>query len=194
MSDCEKNGQQDQSQERKMAKFYHRFLARMIDINLIGALFHLLFFIVLYLFFQEHYVLLVKDERNLYLVSITLLPLILAVECSLYLIFGNTPGKSLLGIKVLTSNGGEPTKGQYALRTLSVYYKGLFFGIPLLSFFSMIYQLYCLLEYGSTTYDKGKFIVDGEKTALWRTLLGVILFLFLFFISFIINDISYRLV
>jgi len=67
-----------------------------------------------------------------------LTPLVLAMEGALYAIFGNTPGKSLLALKVLSLEGERLELGRILQRELGVYALGLGTMLPVVPLFTLI--------------------------------------------------------
>jgi hypothetical protein len=72
------------------------------------------------------------------LAGLILVPVALICDVLVYATFGNTIGKALLGVKVLTLNGAQLPAGLYAARTFQVWIFGLGLGIPIIALFTEI--------------------------------------------------------
>lgn len=69
-----------------------------------------------------------------------LLPVALTLDSLAYWALGNTPGKAIAGIKVLTEDGRRLLRAPVHLgRNFGVYFFGLGLGLPLISLFTVIY-------------------------------------------------------
>lgn len=91
--------------------------------------------------------------------AMTFLPLVLGLCVVAYGVFGNTPGKALLGLQVITIAGARPTLGQFAQRQGALFLQGLWAGIPLASFIGQLWQFKRVSAGRPASYDEGKFSV-----------------------------------
>jgi hypothetical protein len=66
------------------------------------------------------------------------LPVALLVDALLYRLFGATPGKALLGIVVRSADGTPLGAQQYLRRNVSVWWRGLGCGVPLVDFVLLV--------------------------------------------------------
>ncbi|WP_404378006.1 RDD family protein [Vreelandella aquamarina] len=155
---------------------WRRFFARIFDIwffTLIICI-PLLFFWAYY--FPFSYTSLVPKSEIL--LSMCLLLAAFVADSVAYSVFGNTPGKALLGVKVRKPDGCKYLAEEYFVRNLSVWWSGLALGIPILNFVAMFIQYRRLKKQGSASYDLAKeseVLIEGSssiKTAVF--ILGVI--------------------
>ena len=72
--------------------------------------------------------------------ALILFPLTLVVDAAIYALFGNTLGKLVAGVKVLTCDGLNLTFSAYLHRNLTMYVQGYAFGIPLVSIGTLFYS------------------------------------------------------
>lgn len=75
------------------------------------------------------------------------------VEASIISAFGTTPGKALMGIRVLGEDGGKLGFGASYSRSLQSYIVGLGAGIPLVSFVAGIVAFMNLTRNGEVSWD-----------------------------------------
>ncbi len=94
--------------------------------------------------------------------------------------YGQTPGKWLLGTKVLNSDGGRLTPSQAATRSFEVYSYGYLLGIPFIFFITLLIESSRLEKEGKTSWDRrGGFIVRHEKIGALRVIIAVLIFIFI---------------
>jgi uncharacterized RDD family membrane protein YckC len=103
--------------EFELAEFHKRLLAYIIDFLLI--LIYL--FSILYLLYGG--LSLVGEGSDGFVMIVLLLPTLLYTMMSELLMGGQTVGKKILNIKVVSLNGDEPTLGQYLLRWFLRFYE-----------------------------------------------------------------------
>ncbi|HML53507.1 MAG TPA: RDD family protein [Solidesulfovibrio magneticus] len=82
------------------------------------------------------------------------LPAGLILDAVLYIFFGNTPGKALLGLKVCSLDDRPLNYRQYLNRNYSVWIKGIAFGLPVVNIFTMLYQFSRLGIGRQASYDE----------------------------------------
>jgi uncharacterized RDD family membrane protein YckC len=102
--------------EFEIAEFYKRMLAYLIDFTLLI----LYMFSILYLLYGGFKV--GEGSRGLVLI-VLVIPTLFYTTLSEILMNGQTVGKKLLKIKVVSLDGGEPTLGQYLLRWFMRFYE-----------------------------------------------------------------------
>jgi|GEM_PF-1037346 len=139
--------------EFSLAARWPRFFARILDIWWEVLVVSLAFGAVLGRFsgFAKSTI----DPKDMgMLVAIFCIPISLILDASVYRLFENTPGKALLGLKVSTFDGGALNFGQYLTRNLSMWVKGLAFGIPLFNLFTMHDQYSRLGKGKQASYDE----------------------------------------
>lgn len=67
-------------------------------------------------------------------------PIALTLDAAIHRVFGNTPGKALLGLRVERLDGAPIAFGLYLERNLSLWFFGLAFGLPLINLMTMANQ------------------------------------------------------
>lgn len=99
--------------------------------------------------------------------SIICMPFALILDAILYRALGNTPGKALLGIKVMTSEGNSLSFVQYLMRNLSIWVKGFAFGLPLINLITMASQSSRLGKGQEASYDESAGYTVRSKSNSW---------------------------
>ncbi len=105
------------------------------------------------------------------LLGILLLPFGLVIDAGIRRLFGNTPGKALLGLSVIGADGRPLGHGEYLGRNFNLWLRGLGLGLPLISLFTL-YRQYQRLKAGSqASYDAlGGCYVIAEPPPVGRKL------------------------
>jgi len=109
----------------------------------------------------------------------TLLGMIFLAAYNLYeptmlAIFGATPFKALLRIRVRNKNGSKLGYGQALVRTLSVWFAGQGLGIPIAALITHIHAYNRLTGQGITSWDQsGNFTVTHKPVQWYRWLLAM---------------------
>ena len=151
-----------------------RYWARYIDI----VAFSLVFGIFLAIFVPS-----VLESSNIFLTILILFVWIFA-ESSLLSSWGTTPGKWLLRIN-LVGPSGKPDFSAALNRSFAVWLKGLGFGIPIVSLFTLISSYNHLTKEGTTPWDKdGHFTVTHGKIGVIRIIAAIIVFVIFIFLMF----------
>ncbi len=87
------------------------------------------------------------------ILGILLMPLVLLLDALVSGLFFNTPGKALLGLRVV-KDGMAPISASEALqRNMRLWASGLAFGVPPINLFAMAFQGDKVRKTGSSTYD-----------------------------------------
>ena len=87
-------------------------------------------------------------------VPIMLMPVLLILDSIIHKLFGNTPGKALLGIFILDSNAKRLSGFAHFGRNLYVWGIGMAFFIPLIALLTMGYQGFRISKGKRSTYDE----------------------------------------
>lgn len=161
---------------RNIAGPWRRFFARMFDVWFftLSVCMPLLFFWAYY--FPLSYISLIP--KNEILLGMCILLAAFIADSIVYSIFGNTPGKALLGVKVRKPDGCKYLAEEYFVRNLYVWWSGLALGIPILNFVTMFMQYRKIKTKGFASYDlekESEVLVEREssfKTAIF--ILGAI--------------------
>lgn len=116
--------------------------------------------------------------KNEALLGIILLPLAVMIETIIYGMFGSTPGKWLLGIRVLpaglwklSTRGGGLEFRTILRRNFGAYWSGLGLGIPLVAVFTMLTAYNKALRGEPQPWDSGTdsrcYAVRGSTARTW---------------------------
>ncbi len=122
--------------EFEIAEFHKRLLAYIIDFVLL----------VIYLYSMKYllYTLFNMDDDNIGIdILVVSLPMLLYSLLTELWMNGQTVGKRILGIRVISLEGGEPTLGQYLIRWIVRFWEWPFlFGYIALSTYSVIQYIF----------------------------------------------------
>lgn len=89
-------------------------------------------------------------------------------------VFGGTPGKTLMGIRVASVTGRRLGFGSSLKRSFSSVMAGLGFGIPILNLITMIYQYNKLTSDGAVFWDKTDSLQYlTHPVAAWRWAIAI---------------------
>lgn len=141
------------------ASSWSRFYARLFDTWLEMSFVTLAVVIVMVLIFDN----LTSDYWLLILISLLSIAITLALDAVIYKVFGNTPGKALLGLKVVMPDASPLKFRQYLFRNFSMWLKGQALSIPLIQFIAMYYQFHRLSEGDNASYDESTGYRVGSK-------------------------------
>lgn len=86
----------------------------------------------------------------------------LLLDAALQAVAGNTPGKALLGLRLITTDGRAPRFGELVRRNLRVWRDGLALGLPALSLITMARQGLRLRKGMQASYDRNDFLVSAS--------------------------------
>lgn len=152
-----------------------RYWARYLDI----VIFSIVFSIFVVIFIPS-----VLDSSEIFL-TILILFVWAFIESILLSNWGTTPGKWILKIQLKDKNGGKPEFAKALNRSFAVWFRGLGFGIPIVTLFTLIVAHNRLTKKGITSWDEeGHFTITHEKIGIVRTIVAVIIFVVvLFFIA-----------
>ncbi|QQG66426.1 DnaJ domain-containing protein [Desulfobulbus oligotrophicus] len=163
---------------------WSRFFARIFDLWLEVLVVSLVVGLVAGYIFPSFWAWLEKPGADAVLGIITM-PVALVLDAVIFSIFGNTPGKAILGLRILTKDGQVLSFAQYLQRNLSVWVYGLGLGIPIVNLFTMAAQGNRLKKGMPTKYDEqsGYTVQTGDTTWIRRSVFGVSVISLLFLIS-----------
>src|SRR6218665_1063133 len=103
--------------EFEVAPFHKRLLAYLIDFVLL----------IIYLFcmqyFLENVINMDLSENTGYIIAFVTLPMFFYSFLAELLMNGQTIGKKLMGIRVISLDGGEPKIGQYMVRWITRFFE-----------------------------------------------------------------------
>jgi len=153
---------------RDKPRLVRRFLARWFDLNLIN----LLWWAGLLQAGQD----LTAIYSNKWLLPLPLLPW-LFIEALMLRRFGTTPGKLLLGLEVVNSNGTKLSLRQAMLRTLRVLSLGVGLTLPVFTLICQAVSGWLTWRLGSALWDLAPgHQVNHRPVRAWRIILfGVVL-------------------
>jgi len=170
------------------ARPWPRFLARHFDL----LLFALSIGILLAIIAPSLYDSVPTDDKNKdNLFSLAIIFLWVPVEAILMSTWGATPGKSVLGIRVLSKNGTKLTFAIALKRSLSVWRRGVAIGLPLFNLIAEWIAYRRLKKTGSTSWDSDLQIsVFQEPISTLRTIIFAILLIGLFLLVVILVSLA----
>lgn len=107
------------------------------------------------------------------------------LEALLISSFGTTPGKWLLGLDVVSSDGSTPSFEGAIQRTALVWWRGVALGIPIVALFTMIHAKDVLDTAGVTTWDRdtGHRVEFTPLARLQQGAWGVLVILFVIYLA-----------
>lgn len=95
------------------------------------------------------------------LFGLACIPAALVLDAALQALAGNTPGKALLGLRLITTDGRAPGFRELVRRNMKLWRDGLALGLPLLSLVTMARQGLRLRKGMQASYDKTDFLVSA---------------------------------
>jgi len=173
-----------------MAKRWTRFFARMFDVWWELLLVSILLELVLdrnSASFIEWF----NKPGSGQLFAILCLPIALVLDAIIFKLFGNTPGKAFIGLKVGKIDGKPLSFDQYLNRNFLVWRSGLALGVPLFNLYTMSNQSGRVGKGQQATYDESTGFRVRSKPSGWvrKTAFGLA-FASLFFIMAGLNVIG----
>lgn len=159
---------------------WRRFFARTIDIWLL----------TMPVAFASGSLLAPTFSENPYTFGLILLPFVMFFEAVISAVFGNSPGKALLAIRVTTIGGGRLSFNDYCRRGVQLYIFGIALGIPFVSLFPMIKQYQNLNAGRPAVYDHGLFSVRVSDLGMGRKVIAGVVLLALFSVPGCISAIN----
>jgi hypothetical protein len=117
------------------------------------------------------------ESTNDTLLTVVLLAVYNLYEPAWLAIFGATPFKALLRIRVKNQNGSKLSYGQALRRTMIVWFAGQGLGIPIAALITNIHSYNKLTQEGITSWDRsGQLTVIHKPVEWWRWLCIVAVF------------------
>lgn len=169
-------GIKSKDEEVPQVRPWVRFWARWIDNNLCGI--NIILTLTIYVpWAVGHYLNMVSSIPTV-ISGMLVLFVWIFFETFLLSTWGATPGKWLLGITLRDSEGKRPTFSKAFNRSLSVWWRGLGIGFPLISLFTLINAHGELTNKGITSWDReGGFVISHKKIGYLRFILTILLFI-----------------
>lgn len=122
------------------------------------------------------------------LFGIVLLFAYVFVEPAMLAGWGTTPGKALLKVRLRNSDGNKLSYAQALSRAFKVCFRGEGLGIPIVALFTQIHAYNRLTKQGVTSWDEDEgFKVSHQTIGAWRTIVGVVIMVGMFFLMAIGN-------
>lgn len=117
------------------------------------------------------------------------MPIALILDATIYSVFGNTPGKAWIGLKVKNTIGMSLDFSQYVGRNFKFYVSGFALGLPIIGLFPMIYQSIRLKRGQQASYDESTGFRVHEQPVGWiqKTTFGLA-FVSLFLVMAALNS------
>jgi uncharacterized RDD family membrane protein YckC len=115
--------------------------------------------------------------RSDILLSMAMLPFALLLDAAIHALFGNTPGKAMLGLSVVSIDGTKLGFGQHLSRNVGLWANGLALGFPLINLATMAKQASLVSKGKLTSYDESnKTQVLAKAIGIERKLLFAVMF------------------
>lgn len=111
----------------------------------------------------------------LWMATIVLLP----IESILIGMFGTTPGKHLLGLRLRDERGSAPGIARALRRSFHVYVRGIALGFPFLAPFAILIAGAQTLNKGSAPWDEGLRIEEESVTSRWQLIAFLVVLLWI---------------
>ena len=92
------------------------------------------------------------------------------VESLLIGLFGTTPGKWLMGLRVRDARGEAPGLARAFRRSFAVYARGLAFGLAILTPIAILIAGAQTLSKGAAPWDQGLVVEDGGASVQWQVI------------------------
>ena len=151
----------------RMARFFARVFDTWIEIMAVGAIFGGLIGIIWG--FDTNWMDGVGVEQ---VFGFVCLPFAMLLDAAIYKVFGNTPGKALIKIRVSTESGERLTAVAYMKRNLRVWAMGLALGLPVFSWVTMFRQWRRVGKGMQASYDERcQYFVSASPCGWRRTAL-----------------------
>jgi len=116
------------------------------------------------------------------------IPVGLVLDAGIYRVFGNTPGKSFMGLRVATLDARPLTFAEYLTRNYTMWISGLAFGFPLINLITMVAQSRRLEKGQQASYDESTgYRVRSRPIGTFRRLAFAFSFIGLFAIVAVMN-------
>lgn len=116
-------------------------------------------------------------ETNDTLLTVALLAVYNLYEPAWLALFGATPFKALLRVRVRNQNGSKLSYGQALRRTMVVWFAGQGLGIPIAALITNIHSYNKLTKEGITSWDRsGQLVVNHKPVEWWRWLCIIAVF------------------
>lgn len=145
-----------------MAGPWRRFLARIIDLWILGVTLGLIFGYAIGTQ-STAFALWIQKPGSEYVFGWFLAPFILATEAAIFALFGTTPGKAMLCVKVINVDGQKISGTQYLKRQMGVYWYGLGTSFPFVLLFTMARQHWRVKAGKEAGYDEDRYNVKAKK-------------------------------
>lgn len=104
------------------------------------------------------------------------MPFVLVLDAGIYRVFGNTPGKALLGIRVTTADGNKLGFTRYLVRDFRMWLEGWGLSLPIVSLFTLIFQSSRLGSGERASYDDGRRYEVRAKPVSFARGVGFVVF------------------
>ncbi len=179
--DSQRQPPQDPPKPRQQTENYHpwrRFFARSIDYSCGGLLVGLIMGRLEVMGLLHHKVmigLLHPVIRSFFIMPITFF-LWMLLEPHIIGILGNTPGKKLFGLQIVS----DSQQSNHVKRAFSVWVIGMGFGLPIVGLITNTLAYFRLKRTGQTMWDEGwGFTVEAEPLSFLRGLTATVISLLL---------------
>jgi len=130
------------------------------------------------------------SSSSVTLLTLALVPLALVLDAVVHALCGNTAGKALLCLRVLTPDDTRPGFSNYLGRNLALWGSGLAFCLPLFPLFTMAYQYRRLRRGEPTTYDGSDYRVSQLRVGLVRAVIFTLAFMSMLVLNGVLSAVA----
>ncbi len=159
------------------ARPWPRYWARMLDITLFTYVLAVVVGVVCALLASANYPNFLHTLANpiaAFLFFWALMPLSMLLDAAIYSLFGNTPGKALLGIKVRGIDGTRLRFGVAVRRNFGVFWRGLAAGVPLVGLFTLAHAYEVVKAGKPSSWDTATASETTGHAKGYRTWVGAL--------------------
>jgi len=121
------------------------------------------------------------------LFGLACIPLGLLLDAAVQAVAGNTPGKAMLGLRVVMGDGRLPCLRELVGRNMGVWSAGFGFGLPAVSLLTMARQGLRLRRGDAASYDQDYFLVRARPVRCWRKTVFGLAFISLFLVVVVLD-------
>ncbi|WP_288380070.1 RDD family protein [uncultured Massilia sp.] len=121
------------------------------------------------------------------LFGLTCIPAGLLLDAIVQAVAGNTPGKAMLGLRVVTADGRFPGLREIVGRNMGVWGAGFAFGLPAVSLLTMARQGLRLGRGEPASYDDDYFLVRARPVGWCRKTVFALAFIALFLVVVLLD-------
>lgn len=150
---------------------WSRMIARTFDLLLET---YFVYFVTAYtiLMFKPDFTDWLNESYNIYVLNLALQPVVCLLDALIFKVFGNTPGKAIMGFSVAKETGEKLSFKEYFVRNFKIWSVGSAYSLPLYTIIANVAQYNSLKKNRCATYDKELgYVFKGDVPSIKRTVL-----------------------